>query len=325
MNCAKCGAELEKDSRFCEVCGTPVNDALAGQQETDFTQERPKEQYGGGSSGGGGFYGSAELSTRRIRKWFKGRPLWPAVITVLAFLMALIMDDGKIVPIIVMLIGAVIWALTWMGTMESDVQMVDMAWDQCAKYLKGRGMEKLNLIQEQVSLIDPVVVTGLGVSPNASFANARQMIQAKRTFGPFGLIRGIIGLFRKDGTKLDPYEAYRIAADEGLRSMLRQLTVYMFTDTQLLVYKGNIDISTGMIYAESTDEVFYEDIEGMNFTQTVYKAQRKNRFVNKVSEDMELYLGGCKLSSSISMDAGVSIIDQQFGAMRSLIRDKKGA
>lgn len=322
MNCAKCGAELEKDSRFCGVCGAPAGDVSAGQREEEPVPERQTERYQENRPGGSNY---EELNTKRIRKWFKGRPLWPAVITVLAFLMALVMDEGRIVPVIIMLIGAAVWAYTWMGTMESDVQMVDMAWDRCARYLQGRGLEKLNLIQEQVSLIDPVVVTGRGESPNASFANAKLMRQSRSLFSPFGLIGAVIGLFRKDGTELDPYEAYRIAADEGLRSMLRQLTVYMFTDTQILIYKGNIDISTGMIYAESTDEVFYEDIEGMNFTQSVYKVLRKKRFVNKISEDIELYLGGCRLSSSIAMDAGKSVIDQQFAAMRNLIRDKKGA
>lgn len=306
MKCVKCGAEIEDGSRFCEVCGTPVSapEGMSGSLPNGISSQNVS--YGG-------------LNTRVIRKWFKGRPIWPILLTVLGLLTVM-----AVVGIFLLIIGVIAWIVTWMGASEGDVQEVDQAWNYCAKLLEQRGMEKLNLVKEQVGLIDPIVVTGRGSSPDVTFARAKIKSKSRR-WGIFGWISSVVSLFRKDGTELDPYEAYRIAGDNGLRSMLRQLSVYMFTDTQLLRYTGNIDISTGMIYAESTDEVFYQDIEGIHFRQEVYKVAKKRLFVNRIAESVELYLGGCTLSSSISLDGGNSVIDQQFTAMRSLIRDKKNS
>lgn len=43
-NCAKCGAKLEKDARFCGACGSKVNDKQekeGAQKRTDSTLQEP--------------------------------------------------------------------------------------------------------------------------------------------------------------------------------------------------------------------------------------------------------------------------------------------
>ena len=53
---------------------------------------------------------------------------------------------------------------------------------------------------------------------------------------------------------------------------------------------------------------------------------RKKAFVHIMLERVVLYLGGTTLTSNIIRAiGGQSVIDQQFGAMRELIRDKKNS
>jgi hypothetical protein len=121
--------------------------------------------------------------------------------------------------------------------------------------------------------------------------------------------------------------AYRIGDDERVRSMLLEVDTYYFTETQVLLYSADVDISTGLIYHEQTSEVFYEDIEGIEFEQKLFKVYnpKKKKYINKKRENMVLYLGGCSLSSSVNMDVGETYMDsqKQFAAMRNLIREKK--
>lgn len=334
MNCIKCGAEIEEGSRFCEVCGVPVGDGAgaAGQGAGAFGGGNNQPQEPGGEKResfiNGGF------DTKKIRKWFEGRrPWWPILLVVIGLLFLKFGDGvGMILfSILVTALGGACWYFTWMAVSEDNVALVDQAWNYYANVLAQRGMEKLNLIEEQVGMIDPVVVTGYGERPDQSFAEAKAFKRMQKLLFNnwiIGLIRKLISRLRKDETELDPYVKFRIASDERFRSMLQQMSVYMFTDTQVLVYSANIDISTGFVYKESTDEIFYRDIEGINFeknAQTAYNP-RKKAFVHIMLERVVLYLGGTTLTSNIIRAiGGQSVIDQQFGAMRELIRDKKNS
>ena len=226
---------------------------------------------------------------------------------------------------LVMIVVGLIFLLKTDYTGEASV---DQAWNNQVEVLTQRGMDKLNLIDDQVSLIDPVVLIGLGASPDSSFAAAKAEIDTKNASK--SLFGSIFSLFKKkkpNGTEADPVEAYKIGSDERLRSMLLEVTVYRFTESQILIYCGDVDISTGLVYKEYTSEAFYQDIEAMNFNQSLYKVfnRKKKQYVNKVTESLELMLGGCTLRSSINTEVGASVIDTQFAAMRNLIRDKKNA
>jgi len=228
---------------------------------------------------------------------------------------------------LILIVVGVVFLLKTDYTGEASV---DQAWNNQVEILTQRGMDKLNLIDDQVSLIDPVVLVGLGATPDGSFAAAKvQAEAAKAKNGLFGW-GSIFKLFKKkkpDGTEDDPVESYKIGSDERIRSMLLEVTVYRFTESQVLIYCGDVDISTGLVYKEYTSECFYQDIEGMNFNQSLYKVfnRKKKQYVNKVTESLELFLGGCSLRSSINTEVGDSVIDTQFTAMRNLIRDKKNA
>lgn len=261
----------------------------------------------------------SEMKT--IRKYFLSQRILPTVLIIVGIPLIFAMGIG--------LIFIVIGIVLMLRSNYKGEDVVDRAVTRQIRNLKKRGLDKLNLIQNQVSLIDPVILIGIGASPDSSFDAARAATQIKNKKGLFHYFN-IFNLFKKkksDGTENDPVEAMRIGSDDCLRTLLIEVSVYVFTEQQLFMYKGDVDISTGLVYSEMTAECFYQDIEGMNFSQSIYKvfSQKKKKYMNKIMESFTLYLGGCKFSASMNTEMNDSALDNQFTAMRNLIRDKKNS
>lgn len=331
MNCPKCGAELKNGNKFCNVCGYKLEETQSAGFGYGGTSSAPSARAMNNS-----FELNGGFKKDSIRKWFEGnRPKWPVVWTLIFAVMAIFtMSSGNagggIFMLLIAAVGGFAWYKTWAGV--SDVSEVDAARDYYLDALSKRGYNKLNILAEQVNLIKPVVVAGSGVVPDSSFANAAsngaEATSKKSKSSIFGLIFGSSKkLLKKLGLDSDPYVAYRVGEDDVLRSMLLSVAVYMFSEKQVFVYSGNIDTSTGMIYNECTDEVFYEDIHGVHFEQDMFKVYSlsKKKYVNKVTETIVLYLSGCKLQADVNVALTDSTIDQQFMAMRNLIRDRRNA
>ncbi len=203
---------------------------------------------------------------------------------------------------------------------------MDAAREKQKAVMHDRGLKKLNLVQEQLKLIDPLVLIGFGISPDATFANAREGVKKfKKRFGIFTSLRNLIFGKRKDGTEYDPISCLKIGSNGRIRSLLQEVTVYAFTENQVLMYSGDVDISTGLVYNEYTAECFYEDIEGIRLSENVYKIlnAKKRRYENRLTNQFILYLGGCNFQCSVNSEVDSSVGEGQFAAMRSLIREKK--
>lgn len=318
MNCTKCGAQLMEDSVFCEVCGTRVT---SGERNT-FTQNQQMAQEQLTK-----YYVNPGFNTGRIRKWFLGNPLLDLLFAILIFLgdllslfglimMPITRDSGCLFSGILLIavgIGGKIYAKS---KLEDNVAEIAEAWYTYVDILSKRGMQKLNLIQEEVALIEPVVLVGVGEVPNNSYEISKG--QAKND--------NLQRLLRFASGENDPIEKYKIDRCGDLRSLLLQVSVYMFSGNQVFVYVGNIDISTGLIYKEGSSEVFFQDIEGFAFNQEILKVYNERNKVreSKVMETFVLYLAGCKLKSSVLLQSNdMSVVENQLTGMRSLIRDKK--
>lgn len=348
MKCQKCGAEIEVGSRFCEVCGTPVAQGNAS-FEQNAGGSMPHQTQAYSYQGNNGDYDTGvRFDTKKIRQWFKGKPKWPVICTVLLAIyfifynyilseMSYYGDIGITTrifnwPFFFLCVCIALWVYTW--SQVASVSEVDRAWNAYVDILSKRGLGKLNLIKEEVSVVDPVVLVGFGEAPDITFDIAKTQKQTGRV-GFLGKLflwmyawpaMLILKVFkRSDGTELDPYVAERIAEDDIVRSLLISVSVYMFSERQLFVYTGNLDISTGLIYSERTEEVFYQDISGVKFNQSLFKlySMRVKRYVNKARETMELYLPGCSIHTSYRTELDTSILKEKFAAMRNLIRDKK--
>lgn len=273
------------------------------------------------SGGGRGSSGDTKTSMNKaVRRYFLGgAPKWVTIMIIIGIPLLFV---G--VGIFLIILGLILKLIFRFIPNFKGEAAADQAWAEQKAKLQQRGLDKLNVIAEQVSLIDPVYVVGYGDDPDVTFDLARNdtagVNKAKGLFGNmFGFLK------KQTGTEEDPVEAYKFGSDDIIRSMLMQLTIFMFTDTQLLMYSADVDISTGMVYHECTNECFYSDVEAMNFTQSVYKVfnVKKKKYVNRNRESMVLYMSGSSFRSSINMDMNSSTLDNQFMAMRNLIRDKK--
>ncbi|MCD8160076.1 MAG: hypothetical protein LUE61_02645 [Clostridiales bacterium] len=290
-----------------------------------------------GNSGGSGGQKSG-VNTDHIREYFFGRKYkWPYVVMLIGFLIFVRAKSDAIHAIGLMLIVVGLLAIPviyiwshFIGFPHEDE--VDAAWEQQRATMRKRGLEKLNLVQEQMSLIEPLVLVGFGRSPDESFADARgegakqtkQLDKLSILSRAFTTLRNLFFGKRK-GTELDPIPKRKIGSNGRIRSILQEVTVYAFTENQVLMYSGDVDISTGLVYDEYTAECFYEDIEGVRLSESLYKVLnvRKRRYENRITNEFTLFLGGCNFRCSVNSEVGSSVGNSQFAAMRSLIREKK--
>lgn len=358
MNCPNCGATLEKDAKFCVVCGTPVPEEAPAQTEGSYTPGSSGSytpgnsgSYTPGSSGsyapgnsgsytpGGsgayipgstGNYGGsggrkAGANTDHIREYFFGRKSrWPTILIIVGIL-TIAFGIGVVLILIGLIAMAAQAIMALFGNFAHEDE-VDAAWKAQKAVMRERGMEKLNLVQEQMSLIEPLVLVGFGHSPHNSFATAKEgALKLNKGSGVFTFLRNLFFGKRKDGTEYDPEFKLKIGSNGRIRSILQEVTVYAFTENQVLMYTGDVDISTDLVYNEYTAECFYEDIEGVRLNENIYKVlnAKKRRYENRLTNEFVLYLGGCQFQCSVNSEVDASVGEGQFAAMRSLIREKK--
>lgn len=171
--------------------------------------------------------------------------------------------------------------------------------------LKSRAVKKFNVDEDQLEEVAPVVIAGAGVPPSLYFTEMASNIQK------------IVGVSQKLKSK-DPFEACRADKNGIPRYLLIQTTVYAFTDTQLLVYAGNVDISTGIVYDESVSEVFYTDVN------SIVQKEVLKKFNNEYYTLKFLELDICGISKVAAFDSRlVGNINERLAGMESYIREKK--
>ena len=324
--CPNCGKELNPGDKFCKGCGTKVEGNLAGAgttekgetntfSENDFqTPEGSEERttnigkvnylirsffFGLGDvamisvilysvcSMLKGTFGSSYYGTTNAFGFFFG---FLEVIAGIAFFVSL---------------GITIYT----RVVGSGKENVDEAMQKSFAMLEKRVLHKLNVDMEQISEVEPIVIGGMGLSPDEiSDGTATK--------------HKLIAKFGKIFTK-DPVEGYRLGIDGVPRYSLVQTTIYAFTDSQLLVYSGNMDIATGAVYKESADEIFYKDINSIAREEVMKKIKIgifKKRYytVKYVTFDV------CGIQKRVSFDSRITPnAEASLTGMESYIREKK--
>lgn len=268
------------------------------------------------------FYIKNKFDTKGIRKWFNTTSIAiPLILIIIGIPLAAV-----VVGIVFIVIGVILLVIA-SGNSNSD--KVDKATEFYIDALKQRAVAKLNILSDEESLIEPVTMINMGVSPDPSFAKIENISKGggllfKLILWPFTLYRVIKTMFNADD---NPYEAWKVGYDDRLRTLLLGVTVYFFSEDQIYAYNGNVDISTGLVYNERTYEIFYQDIEGIEFVQELVKvfSAKKKKGTKKVVERFMIYLGGCTLSEKVLTSFNGTLINEQITAMRNLVRDKKNA
>ena len=190
----------------------------------------------------------------------------------------------------------------------SGKENVDEAMQKSFAMLEKRVLHKLNVDMEQISEVEPIVIGGMGLSPDEiSDGTATK--------------HKLIAKFGKIFTK-DPVEGYRLGID-GCQDILLCSYDICITDSQLLVYSGNMDIATGAVYKESADEIFYKDINSIAREEVMKKIKIgifKKRYytVKYVTFDV------CGIQKRVSFDSRITPnAEASLTGMESYIREKK--
>ncbi len=254
-----------------------------------------------------------ELDRKRIKKYFLGKSqLLPTILMILG-LLTFAIGIG-----IILLIGGIAWYLYNKFSADlSGQDEVDRAIAYEQKLARERALQKLNLLDEQVRDVEPVVVFGRGFEP---VSPTQQMM------GVGGVSKKLLRrsvLMKSD----DPIYMVRIGSDNKARCSLASYTIFMFGESQLYIYYSNVDLGTGLVYSEGTHEYFYSDINGITFTQDKEKVFnfRTRKYVRVLFESVKIFTPGCYHTATLSTDLDKSVIDREFTGMRNLIRDRKNA
>lgn len=243
------------------------------------------------------------------------------------------MEKNQIVPLILIVIGIATLAML-VGIIfiiagiiiyfknKNDFSNEDKV-DEITKVeienAKERALKKFNLVQEQVSLIEPISVAGPANQPNSPTAQAIASSNASSK-----LVKKALA-----SSNDDPIYVERLGSDYNLRYTLVNITTFLFSETQLYIYYSNVDITTGLVFSEGTYEIFYSDIESIYTSKDVRKifSPKQKKYEKVVYEYLSVYTGGSYYKAGLpaTKEGEPSKIDNQFSAMRNLIREKKQA
>lgn len=318
--CNNCGAEISDTAKFCNKCGQPVtpsfNNSYSTNQSSYNSYGNSQQNYNPNFVQDDGNMlsqmngGNVDFHIRRYFMGF-GDIIWIGLI--LWIVNALLGVTGAPFFRVFMIIGIIVFVAGIIGQIYYilagiGANNVDAATQQAYNMLKERAYTKLNVDKEEVNEISPIALLGYGVAPNLSFLHVHSRMNR------------ISKYFTKD-----PVEAYR--ANGGvLRSMLIQVSVYAFSQKQLLLYEGNIDLSTGRIYDERTTEVFYQDITTIDKEEQLKKVKagifkKDYRIFHTLSFDINGVTRGTSFDTTRYSEDDIA---QSLNGMQSYIRDKKG-
>lgn len=337
MNCPNCGREVKETERFCVVCGTQVRNvsdntntnANTNTNDSSPTMDAMNDFAGkmvnsatnslmGISKSGINFmvrryfFGFGEFILSSLVLWIAATVLKTKFGSPLSYYgisgFAMFFGFLQVVAINIFLIS--IGLGIYIRLIGGGKNAVDEATGKCIAKLEARARQKFNVDIDQIKEIDPIIISGAGTLPKEFVMRAQKGIKKH------------VGLVTRLYSK-EPVAGYKAGHDGITRYLLLQTTFYVFTDTQLLSYTGNIDISTGIIYEEAVSEIFYKDINSMT-QKDVLKKCKTGIFKNKyyTTKYLELDICGCTKEASfddrLAKNANISL-----AGMQSFIREKK--
>ncbi len=266
--------------------------------------------------------------TERLRRtanaYFNGK-LAPIVLTIIGFF-TLIIGIGYLL----ILIGLIWYVIDKNGSNSKDEEEIDKLIHIEMNRIHDRAYEKLNVINEQIDIIEPICLYGPAkeIEHNNS-NNLIKVVYALIYFVNF-IFSMFVTLYNRIKHNQDLTIKMKIGKDYRFRYSYNQFTVYVFDRNQLYIYYANVDIITGIIHSEGTYEYYYSDIVGVVMQQTKIKKYLPKKpfsfstpYIYNVYESVKIYTSGCYHTASVHSAIDHTLIDKQFKAMRNLIREKK--
>lgn len=201
-------------------------------------------------------------------------------------------------------------------------------------FLKGRAINVMGVVEEELSLIEPIITTGIasedcvkfGVSlsaANKSFIKEFFKNLIKTIFA----IPIIIWKFLKSifiAPTIIPEPIYYEGTDNKVRSSLRNVTIVSFTEKQVTAYCCNYDIALGIILEEYVREIFYRDIDSVNYgDESLYVwSPLKNAYYRTILNNFRFVVSSNQ-GIGARFETTTQEIENQITAAKALISSKK--
>lgn len=186
--------------------------------------------------------------------------------------------------------------------------VVDAFVESDLKNFKERALLKLGLIDEQVSIIAPIKVTG----PYYGFSQP----DINRSI-PSKILNFAIGLITYR-TKL----IFKYGSDGKVRYSLIHAQIFLFNETQIYAYEAGYDLCTGQVFEETTTEYFYKDVDCVITGEKMEDIVSGKNIIKKRFEFFKVVVSSGEYNHAV-VDTDRSILSNQIMAMRNLIREKK--
>ena len=235
-----------------------------------------------------------EPNRKVVKRYFVGRSQTGPIVLMLVGLFTMALVVG-----IFLLLGGIIWFLYNKFSVDHEGESeVDKAKEHEIALTKERALKKLNILEDQVSDVDPVVVSGRGTEPASSG------LVIKTSF-----LKKLLKRKKKNEDVEDPIYRVKIGSDDKFRCSLVSISVFMFGEKQLYIYFSQVDLATGLVYSEGTHEYFYSDINAMSFYQDKEKIFnfKKKKFERILFECVKIFASGCSYTATLSLITTVAI------------------
>lgn len=242
-------------------------------------------------------------------------------------------DEGTVWVVlgILAVVGGFVWMIVKKNSLtHKGAEDVDAAIASISDWLKGAGVEALNLDPEEIGAVEPFVVVSEGEEAGLIDKTNGKPVRT----GLFKALKDRAKAVSKQvkggkNTSLVRIQYERDGDDFKRRYALNEFTVYYFGEKQVYAYSISVDLTAGFDYACNMHEMFYSDINAVELSgkkiEIIKNSGCKNQIVHKpvMFRTFTLYASGCKLSKTFLDYDETNAFAIQLQAMRSLIRERK--
>lgn len=265
-----------------------------------------------------------------LKKYFYGSASWLNLIIFLSLpTMFFIPPLGVLI-----FIGCLIAKFAMMfKNPAAEESLYDRILKQDVEYLKRRSVDVMGLVDEDLSLIDPIVA--IGYASDDSVKTGEALVAEKKNLLqviiasikdlilsiPRAIYSFVMSLMGRDQAVS---RAIFFEGNEGkIRGSLVSFCIISFTDEQVVSYNCSFDIALGIILEEYAREIFYRDIDSVSFGTKTMHVTLTNGSVTR-SPEVDLCLAVASEKNIVAtISGGIDIIRNEFMAMKALIRTKK--
>lgn len=269
------------------------------------------------------------LSARKpLKKYFYGGKSWLSIMFWAGII--LLIPPATPLGMMVLPIWAVIKIVSVFMSASGDENLYDNILEQDIEYLKKRAVETMGLVEEEYSLIDPIV--GFGYADESETVKKGAELEAeKKDFLQkikdviFSIPRSIFAFFRQFFEEKDfiSRSIFFEGRDKKVRGSLVRVTMISFTEQQIVSYTCNYDIALGVILEEYVREVFYRDVDSVNYgDETLHIFMKDGRLLRTPVTWIRMAVSSGKDIIG-SMTGETDLLENQIMAAKSLVRSKK--